>query len=138
LEIDPIREMRAPTNRDDLLYPELSYEVVGAAYDVHNSLGGGLLEKVYQKAFAVALRKREIAFAEQIHYPIVFEGEKVGSGFFDFLVENKIVVELKRTKHFSRTQIEQVVSYLKQSDLKLGMLIHFGQDEVRFKRIINT
>lgn len=95
------------------------------------------MEKVYQKAFAVALRKRNLSFVEQVHYPLVFEGEKVGSGFFDFLVDSKIVVELKRTKHFSRAQIEQVVAYLKQSDLKLGILVHFGQEEVRFKRIIN-
>ncbi len=129
--------MRAPVNRKDLLHHELSYEVVGAAYDVHNTLGPGLLEKVYQKAFAVALRKRDINFSEQVHYPIVYEGEKVGAGFFDFLVENKIVVELKRTKHFSRAQIEQVFAYLKQSNLKLGILIHFGQENVLYKRIIN-
>lgn len=129
--------MKAPVNKSDLLYPELSYQIIGCAYDVHNELGGGLLEKVYQKALAVSLRKRQIDFQEQAHFPIVFQGEKVGAGYFDFLVEEKIVVELKRTQHFSRKQIDQVVSYLKQSGLKLGILIHFGQEQVRYKRIVN-
>ncbi|MCB0755162.1 MAG: GxxExxY protein [Flavobacteriales bacterium] len=129
--------MKAPVNKTDLLYPELSYQIMGCAFDVHNELGGGLLEKVYQKALAVSFKNRNINFKEQAHFPIVFEGEKVGTGYFDFLVDEKIVVELKRTQHFSRKQIEQVVSYLKQSNLKLGILIHFGQEQVRYKRIIN-
>lgn len=129
--------MRAPVNRNDLLYPELSYEIVGCAYDVHNELGGGLLEKVYQKAMSVGFEKRGLSFSEQVHYPITYDGEKVGSGFFDFLVEEKVVVELKRGSHFSRSHIHQVLAYLKQSDLQLGILIHFGLEEVRFKRIIN-
>lgn len=129
--------MRPTINKKDLLFPELSYEIVGCAYDVHNELGGGLLEKVYQKAMAVGLKKRNIAFTEQAHYPIEYQGEKVGTGFFDFLIEDKVVVELKRGSHFSRTHIQQVLAYLKQSKLKLGILIHFGQEEVLFKRIIN-
>jgi len=129
--------MKPPVNREDLLYPELSYQIVGCAYDVHNEIGGGLLEKVYQKAMAVAFRNRTISFSEQEHYPVMFEGEKVGAGYFDFVVDGKVVVELKRTQHFSRKHIEQVIAYLKQSGLKLGILIHFGQEQVRYKRIIN-
>lgn len=129
--------MRSPVIKKDLLFPELSYEIIGAAYDVHNELGGGLLEKIYQKALSVAFRKRNLNFEEQVYHPIYFEGEKVGSGYFDFLVEQNVVVELKRTNHFSWAQIEQVVAYLKQSGKKLGILIHFGQDELRFKRIVN-
>ena len=129
--------MRPPVQRTDLLYPELSYEIIGCAYDVHNELGGGLLEKVYQKAMKVGFVKRGLTITEQVHYPIIYEGEKVGSGFFDFLVEEKVVVELKRGSHFSRTHINQVLAYLKQSNLKLGILIHFGLEEVRFKRIVN-
>jgi len=129
--------MRVPVNKQGLLYPELSYEIIGCAYEVHNELGGGLLEKVYQKAMAVAFKQKNLQFEEQAHHPITFGGEKVGVGYFDFLVESTVVVELKRTNHFSRKQMEQVSAYLQQSNLKLGILIHFGQEEVRFKRVVN-
>lgn len=129
--------MRATANRKDLLYPDLSYEIVGCAYEVHSELGGGLLEKVYQKAMVAALKERMLNYKEQVYYPIIFKGEKIGSGYFDLLVEDKVVVELKRTKHFSRKQFEQVYAYLNQSKLELGILINFGLEDVRFKRVIN-
>lgn len=112
-EYDECFNMKPSINKEDLLYPELSYQIIGCAYDVHNELGGGLLEKGYQKALAVSFKNRQIKFEEQIDYPIMFEGEKVGAGFFDFLADGKVVVELKRTQHFSRKKIYQVVTYLK-------------------------
>lgn len=123
--------------RDDLLYPELSYELIGCAFDVHSQLGGGHPEAVYQKAFAIALRKRDIAFKEQDYYPLRFEGEIIGKGYMDFLVEDKIVVELKKANHFSKANIDQVLKYLVWGEKKLGIIINFGHEGVRSKRVIN-
>jgi len=68
--------MKPPVNREDLLYPELSYQIVGCAYDVHNEIGGGLLEKVYQKPWLLHFETGQSVFLEQEHYPVMFEGEK--------------------------------------------------------------
>jgi GxxExxY protein len=123
--------------RDDLLYPQLSYQIIGCAYDVFNELGPGHPEKVYQRAMAVALRNRNIAFKEQQHHGVQFSGEKVGTGYCDFLVEEKIVVEIKKGNNFSISHMEQVFKYLKSSNLLLALVVTFGAEGVRFKRIPN-
>jgi len=121
----------------EILYPELSYQIVGCAFEVYNTIGPGLLEKQYQKAMAVEMTQKGLAFTEQAYYPIEYKGANIGKGFMDFLVEQKVVVELKRGDHFSRNHIEQVVTYLKHSNLQLGLLIHFTKDSVKHKRILN-
>lgn len=123
--------------RGDIIYPELSYQIVGCAFEVHNALGGGLLEKQYQKAMATELGIKGLKFQEQVHYPVEYKGVSIGKGFMDFLVEDKIVVELKRGNHFSRNHINQVNAYLLHSGCQLGLLIQFAKDEVRHKRILN-
>jgi len=123
--------------KQDLIYPELSYEIVGAAYEVANQLGGGHLEKFYQKAMAIELEKRKINFTEQVYYSLKYKDEVIGKHFFDFLAEEKIVVELKKNNHFSKAHIEQVLQYLKTSKLKLALLINFSGETVIHKRIVN-
>ena len=129
--------MKPQLKRNDLVYPELSYEIVGCAYEVFDELGFGHAEKTYQKAFAVALKKKEILFKEQVHYSVKFKDEIVGKGFLDFEVDGKIIVELKKNVHFSKSHLEQVLNYLKISDLKLGILITFSNDGLKYKRIVN-
>ena len=123
--------------RKDLLYPELSYMIVGSAFDVHNELGSGHSEKYYQKALAESFLKKNIKFKEQVNYPMVYGNKIVGRKFLDFLVEDKIVVEIKKGDRFSKSHIDQVLGYLKMSDLKLAILINFGNNGVSQKRIIN-
>jgi len=125
-------------NRNDLLFPELSYEIVGAAFDIHNELGPGHPEAVYQKAYSIALKKRNIGFQEQVHFPVMYQGEVVGRGFVDFLIEKEIVVELKKNNHFSKQNIEQVYKYLIWGQKQLGIIINFGTEGVRHKRVLNT
>ena len=129
--------MKAIVRRDDLIYPELSYKLIGYAYEVFEELGPGHSEKTYQRAYSVQLRKYNHKFDEQVYYPIRFKDEIISKGFLDFKVEEKIIIELKKDEFFSKTHIEQVLDYLKRSGLKLSLLINFTKQGVKFKRIIN-
>ncbi|MFI5163619.1 MAG: GxxExxY protein [Bacteroidia bacterium] len=123
--------------KKDLLYPELSYQIVGCAFEVFKALGYGHLEKNYQKAMAVLFQERSIEHKEQVYIPFKFRDKIIDKKFLDFIVEEKIVVELKKDFHFSKAHIDQVVKYLKDSNCKLAILINFGKEGVTFKRIIN-
>lgn len=127
----------AKTYKEDLIYPELCYKLVGILFEVYNDLGYGHAEKVYQKAVSVALKKAELKFSEQKYYALMFKGEKIGSGFFDFLVEDKIIIELKRGDRFVKAHMEQVYEYLISNNLKLGLLVYFTPRKLHYKRIIN-
>lgn len=129
--------MKAAVTKNDLLYPELSYKIIGCAYDVYNELGEGHHEKYYQRAMALLYNERKIAYKEQVYCPLKFQEKIIGKLFFDFLVEDKIIVELKKGNHFSKRHIEQVLEYLKTSNLQLAIIINFGSDKVYFKRIVN-
>ncbi len=130
--------MKPILRRDDLVYPELSYKLIGYAYEVFDELGPGHSEKTYQKAFAIMLRKNNHQFSEQVYYPIRFKDEIISKAFLDFSVDEKVIIELKKDERFSKTNIEQVLDYLKRSNLKLALLINFGKDGVIFKRIVNV
>jgi len=120
-----------------LIYPELSYKIIGILFDVYNNLGYGYQEKYYQEAVAIEFKKAKIYFREQVSLPINFKGDTIGRFFLDFLVEDKIVVEIKRYDKFHKADIQQVYAYLKHFNLKLGLLVSFTKEGVRFKRIIN-
>lgn len=123
--------------RQDLIYPELSYKLVGLAYNVFNELGHGHLEKVYQKAYAKELKEADIVFKEQASYQVIYKDEVIGNNYLDFLIENKIIIELKRSDFHSKKYIDQISNYIKVSDLKLAILINFTSNGVRIKRIVN-
>jgi len=124
--------------RSDLIYPELSYIIVGCAFEVWNELGPGHSEKTYQQAMAVSLRKKNLKFLEQVHVKVNYQDEKLNGRFLDFIVEEKIVVELKKGNHFSITHIDQTHDYIVRSKLKLAIIINFTFTGVRTKRIVNT
>src|SRR3990172_233829 len=128
---------RAPLKRDDLIFPELSYEIIGCAYEVFNEIGFGFKESVYQKAMAIALKEKNIPFREQVYHEVKFKNEILAKRFFDFIVEEKIIVELKRDDKFSKANIDQTIDYLKTSKLKLALLINFGRERVVYRRLIN-
>lgn len=130
--------MKPVVRRDDLLYPELSYKLVGYAFEVFNELGPGHSEKTYQNAYALILRKNNHNFVEQAYYPVRFKGQVVSKGFLDFKVEEKVIIELKKNGRYSKTHMDQVLDYLKRSGLKLALLIQFSYDGVLFKRIVNV
>ncbi len=126
------------TRRTDLILPELSYQVVGALFDVWNELGGGHLEKMYQRAVARALEERGVKFQEQIPIDLSFHGGNIGKYLLDFLVEEKLIVELKQGNGFRRGNIEQTKSYLRATHLSLVLLANFTTSGVKYMRILNV
>ncbi|MBI2075572.1 MAG: GxxExxY protein [Candidatus Harrisonbacteria bacterium] len=121
----------------ELIYPELSYKIVGAAFNVYNNLGWGHDEKTYQRALAIELEKAGLNYEREKFVSIDYNGEKIAKKFLDFLVDNIIIVELKIVPKLGYVHINQVVSYLKGTNMKLAIVIYFLQDGVRFKRIVN-
>jgi GxxExxY protein len=123
--------------RKDLVYPELSYQIIGILFEVYNEIGPGHQERYYQKAIAAGLKESGISFKEQVYTPLTFKNQKIGHYFLDFLIEDKVVLEIKKGTRFSKNNIEQIMAYLKTNNLKLGIIANFGSQQLKFKRIIN-
>ena len=123
--------------KKDLLYPDLSYKIVGALFNVYNNIGSGHREKFYQRAIAIELKSIDIPYIEQLYVAIKFKDKIVGKYYLDFLIDNKIVLEIKKGEIFLRKNIEQIFSYLKAKRLKLGILANFTKSGLKFKRIVN-
>lgn len=124
--------------RTDLLYPELSYQIIGILFDVYNQLGYGLAEKTYQKAIAAALKETKLKYKEQVYVPLSYKNERIAINYFDFLIDDKIVLEIKKGDHFAKTHIDQLYKYLVSKKLKLGILAYFSPRKIHFKRIVNV
>lgn len=120
-----------------LIYPQLSYQVVSALFTVYNELKYGHKEKVYQKALVEEFTKREINFKRELYFPIRYNGKLISCYYYDFLVEDKIVVELKVAKDFYEKDINQLLAYLKFANYRLGILALFCKDGIKQKRIAN-
>lgn len=130
-------QKQAP-RRTDLIEPELSYEIVGSLFNVYNSLGYGYSEIYYQRAVAIALKDKGLKFKKEILLPVSFHNQFIGKQRCDFLIENKILLEIKKGNTFSRQNIEQVVNYLIASNLRLAILANITPSGIIFRRIINT
>ena len=120
----------------ELVYPNLSYKLVGILYKVYNELGGGYQERIYQAAVRDELINQKIGFLEQATANLYYKGSKIGAYRLDFIIEHKIVLELKINPSFTSRDILQVLGYLKQSKLKLGILASFNRRGIHFKRIL--
>lgn len=120
------------------VYSELSHEIIGAAFEVQNGIGIGRPEKTYQRLMAKEFDLRKIKYKEQVVAELVYKGIKAGNRRFDFVVEDKVVVELKVGRHIARADFEQIYEYLKMSKMKLGLIILFSPSGVKIKRIPNV
>ena len=120
----------------DIIYKELSYQIMDAAYTVHNTLGIGFLEKAYENTLMIELQKRNIKCQQQAPIKVYYEGAVVGDYKADILVEDKVILEIKVVKELSEVHDAQLMNYLKATDLKLGILLNFANAKVKSKRIV--
>jgi GxxExxY protein len=112
--------------RERVRYPELSHAIVGAAIEVHRHLGPGKLESTYQRALDEELTLRRIAHRGQVPVALRYKGRDVGSFVLDFIVDDKVVLELKAVERQHAVHKAQVLSYLHATSLRLGLLINFN------------
>ncbi len=108
-------------------FDPISQKVLGCAIEVHRTLGPGLLETVYEKALPQELRDAGLQFAAQVQLPVIYKGRDLGCGFrIDLLVENSVVVELKTAEQLAPIHEAQLLTYLKLSGHRIGLLINFN------------
>ena len=116
---------------------QLSDKVLGMAFSVHNILGPGLLESVYESAFVVELKRSGIPFPHQKVYPVYYKGEITGGYIADLVVDNTIILELKSVKQLNPVMEAQLLNYLRLSKLPVGYLINFHNTRLEWRRFVN-
>ncbi len=124
------------TNEKKILYKDLSYRIIGLAIEVHNKLGYGFLEKVYENALMILFRREGINAKQQAPITVYFEGKVVGEYFADILVEDKIILELKSLEKITDVHKAQALNYLKATGLRLAIIINFGKKKLEYERLV--
>ena|ERR1700712_540024 len=121
-----------------LKYKDITQKVIGASFEVHTFLGNGFQEVIYQRALAWELSQAELVFVREIEQEIFYKllPEPIGTRRADFVVEGKVLVELKAVKELEDVHIAQVLNYLKAYRLEVGLLINFGSKSLTFKRLV--
>lgn len=120
----------------DILFKELSYAIIGAAMEVHRALGPGFLEAVYQAALAHELKLRGIKFEQFVKLPMTYKGVELGVYEADFVIEGKIILEIKAVQALHPQHSAQAVHYLAATGLQLAILINFGESSLKYKRLV--
>ena len=122
---------------ENFLYEDLSYKIRWACFNVHNTLGGGHKEVIYQKALALELEKCGINFEKEKSLTINYDDVKVGVYRPDFVIDKNIIIEIKAVDFMPKDYEVQLLNYLKSTKLSLGFLVNFGPRKVEVRRRIN-
>ena len=118
-------------------YSEETSQIIACAIEVHKILGNGFQEVIYQRALAIEMQLNDIAFAREQDMEIFYKNEKIGTRRADFLVDDKIIVELKAIIKLEDVHLAQAINYLEAYNLEVGLLINFGAKSLEFKRVMN-
>lgn len=120
----------------ELLYKDLTFAVIGAAMEVHRVLGPGFLEAVYQAAMQRELSLRDISCKRQVELPVRYKDIWVGNYLADFIIEDKLIVEIKAVSNFNSQHQAQAMHYLAATGCRLALLINFGTGSLEHRRVI--
>jgi GxxExxY protein len=122
---------------EEFLYKDLSFQIIGKCMEVHNNLGAGFLEIVYKDALEYEFNQAGILYTREKMYEVIYKGKILPHRFYaDFVVEDKIILEVKANKQIANEFIAQTINYLKVSGNKVGVLINFGEASLNFNRIV--
>lgn len=124
------------TDNGKLLYSDESYQIIGAAIDVLNELGPGLIEKPYENAIVVEFQQRKIPYSQQARFPILYKGVKVGEHVPDLIVFGKIIVDPKVADAITDEHRAIMISYLRITGCRLGLYLNFKRPKLQVERIV--
>ncbi|MEK7108805.1 MAG: GxxExxY protein [Patescibacteria group bacterium] len=122
----------------ELIHPELSYRLTGLFYAVHNGLGRNLLEKQYADGLEVELKRCGIPYRREVRVSIRYRDSSLPAGTADFVIDNKIAVDIKAKKFITKEDYQQILRYLKAKNFRLGMIVNFRSSYLKPKRILNS
>jgi GxxExxY protein len=117
-----------------LLYEELTYRIRAALIKVHNILGPGFREETYKRAVLLELKKQKIDFNSEREFEVLYDGRRIDCFRLDIVVDQKVILELKAVDQLAKIHESQLLSYLKASGLKVGLLVNFGQPSLQVLR----
>ena len=120
-----------------MLLDELTYKVIGCAMKVHQLLGNGFQEVIYQRCLAIELETADVPFAREVEQIINYKGREVGSRRADFVIDEKIMVELKALTLLEDVHLAQAKNYVVAYDFSVGLLINFGATSLQYKKLFN-
>jgi GxxExxY protein len=115
----------------------LTYKIIGCAMKVHNTLGNGFQEAIYQKCLAIEMEKEAINFEREVNQDIFYEQIKVGTRRADFVIKNELIIELKALSNLEDVHLAQAKNYAVAYDYPLGLLINFGAASLQYKLVFN-
>ena len=118
-------------------YSELTSNVIGCAMTVHNELGNGFQEVIYQRALEIEMNLQSLVFSREFEMPVYYKQQQIGTRRVDFLVEEVVSVELKAITKLDDVHLAQAINYLEAYDLEVGLLINFGAKSLQFNRLSN-
>jgi GxxExxY protein len=120
------------------IYPEqeLTQKILKAAFEIHNALGAGFLERVYSNALSHELRQMGLACEQEVAHKVKYKDLIVGDYFADLVVERRVLVELKACTGFESIHEAQILNYLKASGIHVGLLLNFGKPKVEYRRFV--
>jgi GxxExxY protein len=110
---------------------------MAALFAVHNELGSTMLEKHYQRALSKELKHQGVSFQQEVPVELSYKGESIGKYVLDFIVEDKIIIEIKAQKAYDQKFFKQALAYLRTTNLPLAILVNFQADRLEYKRIVN-
>lgn len=119
-------------------YPlsDLTGKIIKCAIEVHNQLGNGFQEVIYQRALAIELALQNVPFEREFEMPLFYKGDQIGTRRVDFFVEGKVMVEIKAVIQLEDVHLAQAINYLEAYRMEVGLLINFGSRSLEFKRVV--
>jgi GxxExxY protein len=119
-------------------YSDITEKVIGCAMKVHSTLGNGFQEVIYQRALSIELEKQGVLFGREIEMSIFYESINIGTRRVDFLIAEKVLVEIKAVTKLENVHLAQALNYSEAFKMEIGLLINFGNTRLEFKRLIKN